>query len=141
MDHMGLAVVGVALFTFLAVSAVAGSVAEYKKRSRELEVLRTAVERGQPLDPALVEHLTMRHGLGPESEHQPVDLRIGGIVTIGSGIGVALLACFLIPVAPSWFYPVAGVGAVAVCVGISLLICARTIERRRDTQASHEADA
>lgn len=151
MDHMEFAIVGVALFAFLTISAVAGTVAAYKKRSLELEVLRTALEHGQPLDPALLEHLTIRHGLHPEwgtqsesptaSSAQPLELRIGGIVTIGSGIGVAVLACFLIPVVPSWFYPIAGVGAVAVCVGISLLICSRTIERRQDAPANHEADA
>ena len=144
MQHIGFTILGVAFWAFLAVSAVAGIIADYKKRRLELEPLRAAIERGQQLDPALVERLMMRerHGSDPGSELQPIYFRIGGIVTVAAGVGVALLSFFITGVAPSAFYPVLGAGALVVCVGVSLLICAGVIERHsgaRTTQATHEA--
>lgn len=144
MQHIGFTLLGVAFWAFLAVSAVAGIIADYQKRRLELEPLRAAIERGQQLDPAVVEQLLMRerHGSGPGSELQPIPFRIGGIVTVAAGIGVALLSFFISAVAPSALYPVLGAGVLAVCVGVSLLICAGVIERHsrlRITRATHEA--
>jgi uncharacterized protein DUF6249 len=142
---MNLTTVIVAVLVFVTISAVAGTVAEYKKRRLELELLRAAVERGQPLDPALVEHLMRRQSTDPESEadsgHKSVDFRIGGIVTIAAGIGIALLAFFLNPVAPTAFYPVMGGGVITICIGIGLLICVRAIERHRDSRATSDTGA
>jgi hypothetical protein len=136
-----LTILGVAFWAFLAISAVAGIVADYKKRRLELEPLRAAIERGQQLDPALVERLMMRERSDKGSELEPVHFRIGGIVTTAAGIGVALLSFFISQVAPPAFYPILGAGIVAVCVGTSLLICARVIERHRDSRAARDARA
>src|SRR5690242_6571274 len=57
MDHIALAIFGIAFWAFLAIASVAGIVADYKKRRLELEPLRAAIERGQQLDPALVQRL------------------------------------------------------------------------------------
>jgi hypothetical protein len=141
MEHIGLTVIGVAFWAFLAVSAVAGIVGEYRKRRIELEPLRAAIERGQQLDPALVERLMMRPQHGKDFGLEPINYRIGGIVTVASGIGLALLSFFINPVVPSAFYPLIGVGVVAVCVGVGLLICARVLERHRSSQATREAGA
>jgi hypothetical protein len=130
MQHIGLVVVGVAFWTFLAVSAVAGIVADYKKRHLELEPLRAAIERGQQLDPAIVERLMAREQ--SKSEPQPVYFRIGGIVTVAAGVGVGVLSFLVDRFAPKGFYPVLGVAVVAICVGIGLLICARVIDHHLD---------
>jgi Domain of unknown function (DUF6249) len=138
MDYPGLAVFGVALFTFLTISAVAGMITEYKKRRLQLEAVRAAIERGQPFDPALVDRLIGKDNLigkdKPEEE-SPLGLRIAGIVTIASGLGIDLLSFFVFPVAPLAFYPIIGVGVVAVCVGVGLLICARVVERDQQSRA------
>ena len=141
MNHIGFTVLGVAFWAFLAVSAVAGIIADYKKRRLELEPLRAAVERGQQLDPAIVERL-MR-GTRPEqvSELDAVSMRIGGIITVASGIGIALLSFFIKAVAPIAFYPVLGAGVVAVCVGVGLMLSARAMERYRGSRAPGEAGA
>jgi hypothetical protein len=127
MQHIGFVVVGVGFWTFLAVSAVAGIVADYKKRHLELEPLRAAIERGQQLDPAIVERLMAREQ--SKSEPQPVYFRIGGIVTLAAGIGVGVLSVFVDRFAPGGFYPVLGTAVVAICVGVGLLICARVIDQ------------
>src|SRR5262249_15019084 len=125
----------------LAISAVAGIVGGYKKRRLEIEPLRAAIERGQQLDPALVERLMMRERHGKGAELEPVQFRIGGIVTVAAGIGVALLSFFISRVAPSAFYPILGVGVVAICVGAGLLVCAGVVERHRNTRAAREVRA
>jgi hypothetical protein len=127
MQHVGFVVVAVAFWSFLAVSAVAGIIADYKKRHLELAPLRAAIERGQQLDPAIVERLMAREQ--SKSEPQPVYFRIGGIVTVAAGIGIGLLSFLIHRFAPNGFYPVLGVAVVAICVGIGLLICARVIDQ------------
>src|SRR5215813_578333 len=116
MGHIGFTVLGVAFWAFLAISAVAGIVGDYKKRRLELEPLRAAIERGQQLDPALVERLLARGRPDKDAGLEPVYFRIGGIVTVAAGIGVALLSFFISPLVPAAFYPILGIGVVAVCV-------------------------
>ena len=128
MHHFGPFAVGIAMFAFLAIAAVAGIVADYKKRQIALEPLRAAIERGQPLDTALVERLMAPEPRANEALN-PLHLRVGGIITIAAGVGVAILSYLLGRVATDAFYPVLGVGLVAVCVGVGLLISAGVAER------------
>jgi hypothetical protein len=140
MGHIGFTVVGVAFWAFLAISAVAGIVGDYKKRRLELEPLRTAIERGQQLDAALVEHLMMRERHDSSgSRLEPLHFRIGGIVTVAAGAGVAILAFFIDHVAPTAFYPVLGAGVLAICIAIGLLVCAQVVEHHNRAAAAREA--
>jgi len=135
MQHFGPFAVAIACFVFLAVAAVAGIVADYKKRQLALEPLRAAIERGQQLDPAVVERL-----MAPEPRGEGLNalyVKVGGIVTISAGIGVALLSFFLAEVVPVALYPVLGGGIVAVCLGLGLVVAARVIERHAPRQETH----
>jgi len=120
----------IGMFVFLAVATVAGVVSEYKKRKMELEPLRAAIERGQQLDPAIIERLMAREP-AQQQEINPLHLRIGGIISIAAGIGLALLSPTLQVALPKWVLPLLGIGALAACVGIGLLISARVVERSR----------
>ena len=125
MQHFGPFSVAIAFWIFLTVAAVAGIVADYKKRGLALEPLRAAIERGQQLDPQLIERL-----MAPDRGDEPLNplyLKVGGIVTIAAGVGVAVLS-FVSQVVPISFYPVLGAGIVAVCVGVGLLVAARIVE-------------
>jgi len=136
MQHLAPFAVVIAFFLFLAVAvaAVAGIVADYKKRGLAIEPLRAAIERGQPLDPQLVERL-----MAPESRDErlnPLYLKVGGIITIASGVGVAILAFLLAQLVPVAFYPVLGAAAVATCTGVGLLISARVAEGQGTQQGT-----
>jgi uncharacterized protein DUF6249 len=120
----------IGMFVFMAVATVAGIVSEYKKRQMELEPLRAAIERGQQLDPAIIERLMARAPHETE-DINPVHLRVGGIICIASGIGLALLSLTLQVALPRWMLPLVGLGALTVCVGIGLLVSARVVERSR----------
>lgn len=116
---------------FIAVVAVAGMTYDYRKKRLEADALRTAIEHGQHLDPAVLEKL-----LGQQREPRtdnPQDLRpylhIGGIITIAAGIGffpAALWVGLQFPIAQ---FPMLGIGAIAVCVGVGLLVAARALKR------------
>jgi Domain of unknown function (DUF6249) len=124
------AVAVAAFWAFLAVASAFGIVYDYRKRKLQVDSLRIAIEHGQSLDPQL---LTRLIGESRRAEqHTPEELRpylqIGGIMTIASGMGVALLSYFVGRVWPVTFYPTLGLGVVVVCVGIGLLVAARALK-------------
>ena len=128
MQHFGPFSVAIAFWIFVTVAAVAGIVSDYKKRQLTLEPLRLAIERGQQLDPALIDRL-----MAPDRDAglNPLYLRVGGIVTLAAGVGVVILAFLLNQVYPVSFYPVLGGGVVTLCVGAGLLFAARAVEQQR----------
>jgi hypothetical protein len=123
----GIAVVAVFFWIFVGAVSIAGMIQDYRKRQLALEPLRIAIEHGQQLTPEIIAKL-----LGREDRHGGVDpreLQVGGIITCASGLGVALLAIFISLVFPPYHWLVLGVGVVAVCIGIGLLIAARVLRR------------
>jgi Domain of unknown function (DUF6249) len=123
--------VAIAFWTFVAIATVAGIFSDYKKRQLALEPLRQAIEKGQQLDPAVVERL-----MAPVQEPgmSPIHLRVGGIIVISAGVGIAILSFFIAHLAPVAFYPLMGGGLVTVCVGIGLVIAANAVERARSKE-------
>ncbi len=134
-DATGAAAVGIAFWVFVVIAVVAGVVSDYKKRRIELEPLRAALERGLPLDPALVERLMARPEQ-PDPGINPLHLRLGGVIVICVGAGVAILAACLWPLVPVAFLPVLGGAALLVCIGIGLLIGARIAEQHERRAAA-----
>jgi hypothetical protein len=130
MQNIGPYLVAVAFWIFVGAVAIAGMVYEYKRRRIGIEVLLLAIEKGQPLDPVLVEKLTSYEH--QEAPIEPVQLKIGGVITVAGGVGVGLLAFFVGRVFPIAFYPTLGAGVLAICIGVGLLIGARTLARARD---------
>jgi hypothetical protein len=128
MDQLGAYLLGTAFWLFIGVCAVAGIVADYKRRRLGIEVVRSAIERGHQLDPALIEKLTK----SPHDQSTPIDpvhLKLGGIITIAAGIGLCPLSLLVGIVAPRVLYPGLGVGVLAIFVGAGLLLGARVVAR------------
>lgn len=142
-DSLGSAIVAVAFWTFLAVSAVAGMRYDFRKRQLAMESLRAAIERGQPLEPGVVEKLLARHSEPQTDDAQDLEpyLQIGGIITLAAGVGV-LIAAFLVglqfPVAK---LPMLGAGVLAACIGGGLLFAARAVGRYRQRRHSPDSAA
>jgi len=123
---------GLGFWVFMTVAAVAGMIMEYKKRQMELEPLRAAIERGQQLDPAIIERLMARDK--HQTEVKPINLRIGGILSMAGGVGLGLFSWAISMVAEQALFPVLGAGVLAICAGAGLLIAARVLERDRATR-------
>jgi hypothetical protein len=114
---------GVAFWMFVGAVSVAGIVSDYQKRRLNVELLRTLIEKGQALDPALITKLMSPYE--GDQRVDPADLKLGGIITTASGIGIFLVSYFLKQLAPIAFYPIMAAGTVVICVGIGLLIGAK----------------
>ena len=139
MNQPLLGAAAVAFWVFLAVTVVGGMMYDYYKRRLEIEALRMALERGQALDPDLVKRLLVdsgplnrlfaprppTEGLAPEELR--LNLRIGGVITVAAGIGVAVFAPFAGQLWPLARAPLVGLGLLTVCVGIGLSVAARLL--------------
>lgn len=130
-DSLVEATVAVAFWIFLTVSAYAAIKYDFRKRELAMESLRAAIERGQPLEPAVVEHILGRHSASAADEAQDLApyLQIGGIITIAGGIGVFIAAFFVGLQFPIAKLPMLGAGALAVCIGVGLRVAARALGR------------
>jgi hypothetical protein len=128
----GAYMVGVAFWIFIGAVAIAGIIADHQKRRLNVDLLRTIIEKGQPLDPALVAKL-----ISPDvadGRVDPADLKLGGIITTASGIGIFLMSFFISRLAPVALYPIMAGGTIVICVGIGLLIGAKV------TAEAHERE-
>lgn len=121
----------IAFWGFLGTVAVAGMVYDYRRRRLAMETLRMAVEHGQHLEPGTLERLLARHH-EPEPQ-QAEDLRpylhIGAVITIAAGIGVAIAGLWIGIDYPVFRFPILGIAAIAICVGIGLRISVRVLQR------------
>jgi hypothetical protein len=134
---MGPYLVGIAFWVFVGAVSIAGIVGEHKKRRLGVELLRYAIEKGQTLEPAIIEKL-----MGAEARDKstaPLDLKIAGIITIAGGAGVSVLAFFVRYLVPAALYPTLGAGLAIVCVGAGLCVASRAMvrSRERDQRETH----
>jgi hypothetical protein len=137
MQYIGPYLVGTAFWLFLGAAAVAGIVTDYKRRRGGVEVLRMAIEKGQQLDPAVIEKLTSsRHGA---EQVEPIQIKLGGIITTAAGVGICLLSFFISRIAPVALYPILGAGVLVICVGLGLLIGAKALAEVRAREQSRIA--
>jgi hypothetical protein len=128
----GAYLVGVAFWMFIGAVSVAGIITDYQKRRLNVDLLRTIIEKGQALDPAVVTKL-----ISPDTAEgriDPTDLKLGGIITTASGIGIFLTSYFVSLVAPIALYPIMAGGTVVICVGIGLLIGAKVVADARERE-------
>ena len=131
MDN-GAYLVGVAFWVFVGAVAIAGIVAEHKKRQLGVDLLRAMIDKGQPLDPALVEKIMSQPAL--EERTDPMDLKLAGIIVVATGIGLLPLSYFISRLAPVTLYPILGGGVVTICVGIGLLVGAAAMAGARERE-------
>jgi hypothetical protein len=128
----GAYLVGVAFWIFIGAVGIAGIIADYQKRRLNVDLLRTIIEKGQALDPAVVTKL-----ISPDATDQridPTDLELGGIIVTAAGVGIFLTSYFVARVAPVALYPIMAGGVVTICVGIGLLIGAKVVADARERE-------
>ena len=91
--HFGGEIVGVvfwvAIFGIVAVQAWGRRAAERERQ----QTLRSAIERGQQLDPAMLEQI-LASQTRPQPRGSSYGLLIGGVVVLFAGAGLALLGLF-----------------------------------------------
>jgi hypothetical protein len=102
------------------------------ERERQ-QTIRAAIERGQQLDPALLEKIMASNV--SRSDRSPEHLVTGGIVTAAVGLGLGLLGVFLGHSDEDALWPVVGAGGLVLLIGLGTVM-AGVIKRRmrRDDQ-------
>src|SRR5258708_12580940 len=100
----GAYVVGVAFWLFIGMVAVAGIIADYQKRRLNVDLLRTLIEKGQALDPAVVTKLISPGAT--DGSVDPLYLKVGGIIVTASGVGVFPMSFFIPRIPPLPLYPI-----------------------------------
>jgi hypothetical protein len=108
-----LTLIVVLLFALAAIAVIA--FAALKARLAALELIQRALDKGERLDPALIERLL---GKRPESR----GLRMPGIMTIALGVGLALSGVFMADSDAGNLHERFANGAILVCLGIGLLV-------------------
>lgn len=88
MNGIGPYLAGAAFWIFIGACCVTAIITDYKRRRDGVEVLRAAIDKGQQLDPAVIERLTSsdRRDEGID----PVLVKLGGIITLAT---VSASAC------------------------------------------------
>ncbi|HEY2465998.1 MAG TPA: hypothetical protein VGI32_18205 [Steroidobacteraceae bacterium] len=127
---LGPYLLGVAFWMFVGVVSIAGLVTDYQKRRLNVELLRIIIEKGQALDPALVTKLVSPEAL--DQRIDPLDLKLGGIITTASGVGICLMSYFISRLAPVALYPMLAGGTLTIFVGLGLMIGAKVIAEARE---------
>jgi hypothetical protein len=117
---VGFAFVGVAFWAWMASVVIAEEMGKTKRRRADLDLIRFAIEKGQPLTPEVVEQILARSTTG---------LFTGGVVTIAAGIGLMVFAIFLSRISANGGWAVSGAGGIAICVGIGLVISYKLTQR------------
>jgi hypothetical protein len=105
----------VTFWLFVMVISVVGTILPYLKHRETQRTIRAAIDKGQPIDPAL---------LAPpkKDESNPRTLVVVGAVLIAAGLGMQVLAiCIGIQANMVTVWPVNGAGAVALFIGVALV--------------------
>lgn len=117
--------------TLLAIAGVliAVIVSKQKNNQAKLDFLRTAMERGAALDPALIDRVMHPSRSAPGKQPLPrgQGARVAGIVVIAFGVGYTIFACFIAVIAPDARLPMLGVGCMLICIGIGLLVVSKVL--------------
>ena len=124
----------VAFILFIAVASVAGIIADAIKKKAQLEVIRVAVEKGQPLDAGFVDKLmTTNKELENSPQQVATGLQIGSIMTASVGVGLPLLGSLIPNASDKFFRTMIGVGILLFCISAGLFISSRVVLRRSRT--------
>ena len=116
----------VAFWAFVAVVVAMGVLRQIARYRENQTTIRKALESNPNLDPKLLEQL-MR---GEQQRTSPEALLLGGVVLIAIGIGLGVMALIIAAGDPKG-YPMIGVGAIPITLGLGLLVGSRLIVRGR----------
>jgi hypothetical protein len=133
----GAYLVGVAFWMFIGAVAIAGIVFDYQKRRLNVDLLRTLIEKGQSIDPAVLAKLMSPQTL--DERVDPTHLKVGGIITNAAGVGLMFMAYFISRIAPVALYPILGSGVITICVGVGLIVGSKVMADARERERTDKS--
>ena len=136
MGNNGSELVGVVFWMAMAVIVF---ITVWGKRAAERErqlTLRAAIERGQQIDPAMIEKIMAGQQKPKQSQF---GLLIGGVVVSFAGVGLVLMGLILGAEDPEVLKGLLGSGVLVAMVGAGLVV-AHVLQRRLQAAASSPTD-
>jgi hypothetical protein len=108
---------------------LAGTAASTKKRQAKLDLIRLAIEKGQTLDPALIDKLMPAKIKmdQPTPAQAATGLRIGGVMCLAVAVGLPILGYCLISIDPRAFPALQGVGGLVACISMGLFVASKIV--------------
>ncbi|MEP7311940.1 MAG: hypothetical protein ABI859_05120 [Pseudomonadota bacterium] len=97
-----------------------------RERERQ-QTIRSAIERGQQLDPAVLEKVMARPAWQEKADggKEPwVQLMVGAIITLSVGPGLMFMGFLLGKAAPLAYWPLMGAGALVGTLGSGMVVAA-----------------
>ena len=128
--------VGIVFWVAIAVIVI---INVWGKRSAERErqlTLRTAIERGQQIDPAMIEKIMAGQQKPKQSQF---GLLIGGVVVSFAGVGLVLMGLIFGAEDPEALKGLLGSGVLVAMVGVGLVV-AHVLQRRLQAAAPSPTD-
>lgn len=110
---------GVILWIAIVLIVAVSALRKYLTERERQQTLRAALERGQPIDPAVINKIVTRQA--PYSSRR--QLQTGGVITLSVGIGLGLMGLFVFPSrGPDFFNPLLGPGVLVAVIGLGILL-------------------
>jgi thymidine phosphorylase len=123
MEGLGAGLGQLAFWGFIAAVVVGGMWYSIREKEAQHETLRRMVESGKPVDEEMLEKI-----LGGTKDTAR-DLRVGGMITLAVAPGLAIMGLFISMIEERALYPLLGTAILVGCVGIGLLVAAKSTER------------
>jgi hypothetical protein len=118
-----------AFWGFVATAVVASAVSSVVRNRDSQKTIRTAIEHGQTLDPAMLDRLLQSDKPPPP---KPEDVRrfciFGGIMGLAVGAGLCVIGWAISRTDPQALYPGLGAGARVGLLGGGLLVTTAVIK-------------
>jgi hypothetical protein len=105
----------VTFWLFVLVISVVGTILPYLKHRETQRTIRAAIDKGQPIDPALLAEPKPK-------KDKPEENILVGLILVAIGLGLQVLAvCIGIQADIGTVWPVNGAGGIALLIGLVLL--------------------
>jgi hypothetical protein len=128
--------------TLLAIAGVliAIIVSNQKNKQAKLDFLRSAMERGAPFDPELIDKVLRPNKTVARKQALPrgQGALVAGIIVIAFGVGYAILGSFIAMISPDARLPMLGLACLFACIGIGLLVVSKVLRRERNVTDPRE---
>jgi hypothetical protein len=110
----------------LIAAIVVPALRDVAKSKAKLALLQTAVDKGQALNPDVVDRIMAQPARRPADVAAPAQRLITvGIILCSTGIGLALMGMLIANIEYEALYPMLGCGTLVACIGVGMIVAAK----------------
>ncbi|HXC56718.1 MAG TPA: hypothetical protein VNU97_15580 [Rhizomicrobium sp.] len=113
---------------FILIIVLGSTVSRIIRSHQREKTIRTAIEKGVPLDPATLHSISASQAASPQDRR--AGLLTGSIVTFFVGCGLMGMGYFIGLDKPEAFHPLLGVGGLLWCISLGLFVAHFSIAPR-----------